>query len=274
MLFFERLFLENKLDPLKLICYFYYSITVFLSLLYLVSIFSNSIFGFSLRYYGSFSPLVTNIHQAAMVIVTLPFIGLFVLNMQTKFLHKFITIILIVFTIIMSLDTAATKAIMAIVFAMGVYCLLLMIKITGKRIIPIYFLLFVMLVLYLIHNINVIGYMEGFFIENDGGGARAILYLDALNIGLTSPLFGLGAGSHVILSGKFYDSHQTYLTIFLQTGLIGLFAYFLLIFKIISKVIFSPAFLAVFTTILIYSLGGDVLRRLPIWIILLLIYYA
>jgi ABC-type arginine transport system permease subunit len=106
------------------------------------------------------------------------------------------------------------------------------------------------------------------------GGARGVLYSKGVMIGLTSPIFGLGPGGHIFNDKMFYDAHQTQLTIFLQAGLCGLIFYLLLMFKIIRAYSYSSALLACLCAISIYSFGGDILRRLPIWLILLLIYYA
>lgn len=272
--YLERSIIQNKVNAYKLLYDGYFALSILLCTLYIFSFFSENLFGLPLKYYGSFSPLVANVHQITMVLVTLPFIGIYLLTKQQGITAKFINIILIGATLIMSLDTSATKATMAIYVGGIVYSFFYFLQLFGRKNTPSISVLMILPILILILNFDFISYVESFFVDNDGGGARAFLYSKALAVGINSPLIGLGPGGHVNLAGEFYDTHQTHLTVFLQTGLIGLFSYVFLMYQTYRNINYSPALIACFSTILIYSLGGDVLRRLPLWIILVLIYYS
>ena len=49
--------------------------------------------------------------------------------------------------------------------------------------------------------------------------------------------------------------------------------YTVLNFKIIKKVIKNPYYIGCYIGIFIYALGGDIMRRLPCWMFLILFYY-
>jgi O-antigen ligase len=114
-----------------------------------------------------------------------------------------------------------------------------------------------------------------FFSENDFDGGRSYIYGEAIEIIKTSPIFGHGPGGHVWSPRQqmYADSHQTLLTIIVQAGIIGLLL-FLLFIKKALQVYFRNAYLiAALTPVFMYLIGGDILRKLPTWIILLLFYY-
>ena len=113
-----------------------------------------------------------------------------------------------------------------------------------------------------------------FFTENDGAdGSRQRIYTSAFENGLNSPLIGFGPGAHVPYKGGFWDAHNSTLTIFLQAGLIGVISFIWFNIKLLSKLSINFALFGAIAAIGMYIIGGDILRRLPIWIILVGIYY-
>jgi O-antigen ligase len=133
------------------------------------------------------------------------------------------------------------------------------------------FILTVILVLYNIDSI--ISYSLAIIVEEDLKEGRVNLYSKAIEIMKTSPIFGVGPGGHIWTNSKFYDSHQTFFTVMLQAGIIGVFILGKLFSKIIKTLIKSPPLFASLVTIIVYLLGGDIMRRLPTWIILVLVFY-
>ena len=270
----EMKFLEKKICPLKLLKLFYLYLTILFIILYVLSLFFTSILGLPLRYEGSFAPLVINIHQSAMVLITLPFIGMFLYKYESSFINKAMILISILLLYILALDTAATKAIMGIFIGTAVFLIFSLKSMFSKKAVPVLLLCMIGGGIVLVLQFNLIELALTFFEENDGGGARGNLYLQGLLVGMTSPIIGLGAGGHIYYDQIFYDAHQTQLTVFLQAGVLGVILYILLMYKIIRTCALSSAFIACIFAISIYSFGGDILRRLPIWLILLLIYYS
>jgi len=122
-----------------------------------------------------------------------------------------------------------------------------------------------------------IGFISSLFtallIEEDLENDRLRLYGRAIDIMKTSPIFGLGPGGHIWNNSKFYDSHQTFFTVMLQGGIFGLFIMGKFMYQLIAKLIKNPTLFAALFTIIVYFLGGDIMRRLPTWIVLVLIFY-
>ncbi|MFM8579021.1 MAG: hypothetical protein ACKOCN_09510, partial [Planctomycetaceae bacterium] len=80
-------------------------------------------------------------------------------------------------------------------------------------------------------------------------------------------VIGYGPGPHITLAGDtFWDAHNTFLTVFLQGGIcaVALFAVTLIRVGFGSSIPFF--LLGALSAIGVYVLGGDVLRRLPTWL--------
>ncbi len=273
--YLERSILEKKLDPHVILKSIFYLSSISYTILFILSFYIDNILGYSLVYFGYFSPLSDNVHQTAMFLVILPFIGLWCLTKNKQLTYKIITLFLIVMDVIMSISTGVFKANLAIslgfivliyvkssLLSKGKYLLLfIIISLIGLSIAFLYF--------------DLIKILSEVFIDNDINEGRAFLYTEGIKTAMTSPIFGLGTGAHIYIGyGHFKDAHQTILTIFLQAGIIGVFFYFRLISKIIRSLFMSPMLFSAFIAIFVYSLGGDILRRLPIWIMLILIFYV
>jgi O-antigen ligase len=114
---------------------------------------------------------------------------------------------------------------------------------------------------------------NAFFVGADTGGAREFFYGYAIKRVQDSLFFGFGPGPHILnMDGRFWDAHQTYLTALLQGGIFGLFCFLFFVFLFFKKIKRFPSFVACFSSILLYASGGDILRRSPIWILVILMY--
>jgi O-antigen ligase len=113
-----------------------------------------------------------------------------------------------------------------------------------------------------------------FFAEEDINGGRQILWSSSISKIMDSPLIGYGPGAHAsYFSSSFRDAHQTLLTVGLQAGILGIILYLVLNYKIFRKTYMDPYIVSSYTGIMLYALGGDILRRIPIWIFTVLFYY-
>jgi hypothetical protein len=267
----EREIIIKKLNTYLFLKRSFYLFMYILTFFYIISFFTPTFFGLSIKYHVYFAPLVLNIHQIAMIIIILPFIGMKIYSVET---NKFLKLLLLLFIIIgtfLSLDTGTTKATLGLVA--GYFVFILMWMLSGFRNFTKYLIIFftsIFLFIYLISS-DLYEVVIAAFKEADPHGARAYLYEYALDIGLSSFLIGHGTGPHIAYNGTFYDAHQTFLTIFLQTGVIGVILFFNLMRHIIHKNMSRITLIAALTPIFIYASGGDILRRLPIWIILIFI---
>ena len=87
---------------------FYWAVTF--SILFALSQVTSSIAGFPLRYYTYFSPLVVNVHQAAMITSAMPYVMLFLAFRAASMKWKIIYVAFTALFIQMALDSGSTKA--------------------------------------------------------------------------------------------------------------------------------------------------------------------
>lgn len=266
---------RKSINYIKVFKAIFLSSGIVLVVLYFISLKVNSIFGFPLRYFNYFSPLSNNIHQTAMFIAPISFLGVFVLDNEKKRYLKFAYLFLIVMLVIMSLETGSFKARIGLILG-SVILVIFRFIIPQNREIKIFLTIISTIIAFLFILFNyefILITLMNIFQEEDIGDGRNQIYSKGLEIAMTSPLVGLGAGPHIYNHNLFHDSHQTFLTVLLQTGLLGLLFFFKLLTKIIKSIIKKPTLFAALIPILIYALGGDILRRLPIWILLVFFYY-
>lgn len=244
-------------------------------ILFAISFYTPVIFGLPLRYHEYFSPLVENVHQAAMVTSAMTYIMLFLSIKSNNLYSKLLFLITSILFCIMAITSGSTKAILGIVLGTIMSILIVLTyRNTGRYKIYInvasFFISTALLLTIISLYSNEITFLAiQFFTESDGSGARGVLYKDGLIHGLNSPLVGHGPGAHVPYKNRFWDAHNSTLTIFLQSGILGVLLYVWFNIKMIFKVTINFALFGAITAIGMYILGGDVLRRLPIWIMLL-----
>ena len=253
---------------------FIYSAIVF-TILFVLSKFTSSIAGLQLRYYTFFSPLSNNLHQTSMFMVPLPFLGLYFFENEKNNILKLLYLFFIGAFLMMITETGSFKAVAGIVLASFFYLSLKIVyKTKGKIRTTLIGAILISLFFLTLFNYEVFyELLSNLFAEEDLNGGRANIYSSAFEVGMSSPIIGLGPGGHVWDNGKFWDAHQTLLSVFIQSGIIGIFLILKLIFNVIKKTLKMPSIFAALIPILIYALGGDILRRMPIWIFLVLFYY-
>lgn len=253
----------------------FYSSSIILTALYFLSFFIPSLFGLPLLYNDKFAPLVNNLHQISMFIIFLPFIGLLVFENEKNLFIRLLTVLLIILLFRMGIETGSFKAYIGLYFGLFVYTFLKILSFSkGRYKNSLLIISLVLGILLLLVNFDfILNLITKIFIEEDINDGRLNLYSKALKVGFTSPVIGLGSGAHILNGIKFWDAHQSLLTIFLQTGLIGLLVFLILYIKMIKKYFKTIPFFAAFCAISIYILGGDIMRRLPIWILLVLLFY-
>lgn len=272
----EITYIREIIDYAIVLKYSFWSLSLSLNVLYILSLFTNNIGSLTLKEYYMFCPLADNIHQVAMISVQLPFIGGYFAANEKKFVKKIFMYCLSVGDIIVSWMTNSTKAKMGIIVGFLIllfYFLILNTKYTKqskKNAFVIYIIIFIGTFLVLMPKI--LNFFEVFFAENDGQGARKNLYKSAFQIIKKSPIFGLGPSCHVIYDGRYFDAHETFLTVALISGCIGVGFLIVLYFKVFIQIKQSGWLLAACATIFIYALGGDVLRRLPVWVLMELMF--
>jgi hypothetical protein len=253
--------------------YIYFMITIFF--LYVLSLITSSIAGFPLRYYQYFAPLVDNLHQTAMILTPMPFVGIYLIGKERSRAMRALIIILIFVSLIMIDDTGSFKAKLGVVVGSVGYLLTIAVGNMSRRSKTIMSMFVGFLVVGFVINIDLKGILQTIFDKNDLYGGRAYLYSYAVVLIKESWLLGRGFGGHIFLFDKYYDAHQTLLTVFMQTGFIGAVFFLRLFYKILKKSFrHSAPITGAVLSVVVYTSGGDVMRRLPIWFVLILLYYA
>ncbi|MGD9678858.1 MAG: O-antigen ligase family protein [Vulcanibacillus sp.] len=266
----------KEVDIKKLLYRVYLYISIIMLILFGTSRFTSNLFGYTLLYYHYFSPFANNIHQVSMVMAPLPFLGLKVLIEEKKTVNKIFHLLLIISNIYIAIETGSLK--IAIGFLVGAIFIIyfLMYNRNKHRLEKLLFILSFSAVLSIViyYNYEYIAknIME-FFISEDSGAGRQILWEYSFEKIMHSPIVGYGPGSHALYYWDYNDAHSTLITVALQGGLLALAFYILLNIKLFISLFKEQYLLGAFMSILVYAIGGDVMRRIPIWVYLVLLYY-
>lgn len=253
---------------------FFYWAVVF-SVLFALSQVTSSVAGFPLLYYTYFSPLVVNVHQAAMITSAMPYVMLFFAIRATSMKWKILYLVFAALFIQMALDSGATKAWVAtMIGALATFGVMIVHRPTGRGRVAINIMSYMLTATGLLLFVTRFGSLivavgVEFFREEDGGSARENLYSYGFSHAMQSPFFGYGPGPHIAYDGGFSDAHNTALAILLQGGLVAAIMFVVLFARIIGRASVSSALIGAIAAIGIYALGGDILRRLPIWIVII-----
>lgn len=273
----ETTIYNNRIDLWMTIKEIYVWLSAVLFFLYIFVGITGNLYGSELLYYGYFRPFANNIHHVAMVIAPLPFIGLKLFDRERKLSKKNACLLLIVSNFLVGYATGSTKIILGFIaaslFLVVIKILLSIKKIILKWVIVLLGVSTVMILIYLFQK-DISDYIFGVFFAADMGGGREILWKSSISKILDSPIIGHGPGSHAsYYSNGLSDAHQTFLTVGLQAGLPGLAVFSWLNIKIAKMIRLDAYYVSAYVAILVYALGGDLLRRIPMWIFLILLYY-
>lgn len=247
---------------------------VTMPILYGLSRVRGTLFGMRLLYYRFFTPLATNLHHTSMYLLPLSFATIYMGERSHRRLYQFASWLFSFFFMFLAIQTGSTKAGLGVGLGIIISAFYKIntshgrINQNAKKI----FWLFVFIAVgfFLRYHRAIIQYAIDFFIENDVANGRQNIWSIALEKWKGSPIVGFGFGSHVKLGENFWDAHNTLITVMLQAGVIGLFVYLALWWKIVKHSIFNGYLFATNAAIFIYVAGGDVLRRIPCWSFIIL----
>ena len=249
--------------------------------LFAVSRVRQRILGMQLLYAGIyFTPFANNLHHTSMYLLPLVFLSLYFAARSSSFIKKIIYSVAALAFAYFSLQTGSSKAVLGVIAgaAAAVFYLLTSKKgkINNKTTLLMIIAVFGAILFIIIKYKAVFQFLVDYFVDIDGGGSRQNIWSNALKVWTKSPIIGFGPGSHTELYGIDHgaDAHNTFLTVLLQTGLIGFVIYLSMWFKTIKLAFRNGYILAMYMTILVYSTGGDTLRRIPIWVFYVLGYYV
>ena len=255
-------------------------LTMVMTVLWIVSRFRPSLFGLRLRYYMYFVPLAKNLHHVSMVMAPMPFIGLWCMSREKSVFRKLILIILSIWVCIMGLQIGSSKILLGQAFGLVILLFSWLFRMWEKRdsahIIYVSIVTLALFIALLPSIGKLLQSANDLFISMDGGGGREEIYSEAIPKILQSPLFGFGPGGHIYRpwmaprNSIWWDAHQSYLGAYLQGGIIGFLSLVFITLFAMSRMFRDMNMLAAAGTIFIYAAGGDIIRRLPCWLFLIL----
>lgn len=264
---------------IKLIIRMYVFLSLLIMFFLILSNFSSTFLGLPVMHHTFFAPLSSNLHHFGMVIGPLIFVGLLLIVNEKKVSKKLFLVGLFASNVLAAFNVGAAKVNLGIYagfILLSVYILIeLLKKFDWKLKFSIYTFISLLITTFISFFYQPLTrYTLDAFSEEDVGGARSGLYSQAIEKGFKSFLTGYGPGGHVEISALgLADVHQTILTIFLQAGVLGVILFIILYVQIVSTCFRNKYIMAAIMPITVYLLGGDILRRLPIWILLIVFYY-
>lgn len=274
----ELLFYNYKIDINQLLATAFYWQSIIFIILYGLSQVTDQLGPFNLIVEGVFQPISANLHHGAMSILPLPFIGLEMVLKQDKLWLKLLTFLLVLSQVYISLDMESGSVLLGLAIGFGSLTVLLILQLFDSIGIK-------LKILTLMGAVGVIAvtlardtffpFLIKVFEEEDGGGARTHLWSVVIGKIIRNPFMGYGPGAHGPgnSSGGYQDAHQSILTVGVQSGILPMLLYIRLLIRILIQLFTSPFAFAAILSIYGYIVTTDINRRLPMWIIMILMYY-
>lgn len=278
---FESLFKASSYSSLysllRFIYFFGLLIIGALFLLYLQGI--RVLFGYYLTYAGSdiFSPFANDYHQFAYFVAPFPFIGLYIYSKEKSITLKILSILGIVLSIDIGLSTTSSTLIASWVISFILFFSIKLIESIKKykdsySIFIVFFCIFLFTLFFFYHNI--LDLIADFFNGDSNGGNRIIIWNNAIQAWLHSPIVGLGPGSYSgedVFDG--YEAHNTFLQILTQGGIVGGIVYIFFVFKMTKMTYVNTFLLCGVISLIAYGFGINDLRRTVLWFYFILFYF-
>lgn len=108
------------------------------------------------------------------------------------------------------------------------------------------------------------------FVESDANGqGRFDIWSSLPDVFTASPIFGFGPGTHAW--GGAAEFHNSYIEVLAMSGLVGLLLFLIYHTYVLVSLRREPSLLPVVTLIMAYGFAGFTARRLPYWIVLILV---
>lgn len=265
----------KKLIALVLINSYFISFSIYI-ILFAISLYTESIFGYTVYYGERFSPLANNPHQFIYLSGIMIFLSLYAtdylkINRMFKIIH--IISILLYLTIMLYAESATFYlAFMSSLLIGSFYFIIKKFKIEINLVLSlVFFTLFIIVI-----NIeSIINFIVSYFHSDSNGLYRVNLWIDGIFVFLNQTnLIGLGPGAHISTYNHldFMEAHQTFIDIGLRAGVIGLFAYIYLLCRLFQLSTKHFWLVSIVVFIFVYGLSGFTIRRVILWVSAFVIY--
>lgn len=265
--------------PEIILRYIFIILSIISMFLFLVSLSRDNLYGIRLKYHSYFCPMSKNIHQYAMLAVTMPFIGLHACAHEHKPLKRAFFFISSLAMAYIATQTGSSKASFGIIIG----TIIVIMGIVNKYVMPkghmraqvILFIGGIVFLLLVVFNERIVEFLVELFSASDNGGARNRIYANSYNLIKESLIFGYGPSAlQVGSSESTVDAHQTVLAAGMAAGVVGIIMVLLILYRGIKMTRRDYFYLAAMSTIVIYALGGDILRKASVWFVFVMLSYA
>jgi len=251
---------------------------IFYSFLYCYGTFINASFlGLDLWYGESrFTAGAMNPHQFAYLAGPMVFVGLFLIkNKKEGKVKTLLLIILIVLFLLMSLATQSSTLIAVFFLQACVFIYLSAVTDRNPKIRILKILIFTcILAIFMVTFYERINNEFWSWVSSDENGlGRFELLAYAIESFNISPIFGLGPGGHVWTYDGIMESHNTYMELLLNSGILGLLNYLILVISILAIIKKDKYAVLIVTFFVFYGFGGYALRRPMLWFLVIFIVY-
>jgi hypothetical protein len=282
-------YIRGDLNLKKISYYTILILSVCISLLFIISLFKNNIFGLNLYYLWTDRLILftKSPNHLADFIAPIPFFLIHFFYNTKSFYSKLFYIILFLIIIAVGLSSQSKATIYGWIMAFP----FLIISCAIKNVYLRYYLIITGVLLFIFLLIFFISYYEDYFLNSIENlnfswltninfksimldiSTRFGLFLNAIELGNISPIIGLGAGASSGISEPFMgrESHNHISEVLMSTGYLGIMLYLSLMFYIFYKINFAnqPFLFYAFLIISVISLFHYQLRQPLFWFYLL-----
>lgn len=215
-----------------------------------------------------------NPNQHGTLLVTIPFISLYLFNKKEIKLWFFIFTLFISFVLIKAIISDAVYYSLVVCSFMLFFMKIKSIKFEAK----IFLAILSIFIFYFFIYDNLLEYVLDTNQNADQASVRFILWYNGFQAFLSSPFIGFGAGAY---SGDFFpfsymECHNTFIDLLTNVGLIGFIYYLSFLFNsvrinFLNKNIYIVLILA---SLVIFSLFHNILRHPSFWLIIFSVYFV
>src|SRR5690606_9856644 len=155
------------------------------------------------------------------------------------------------------------------IFALGIYAMLSFRHLKFEK--KVFFFVLILFVFSYYIYIPLVNYLQVTNLEGDQSSIRFLLWNHALEGIIHSPIVGFGPGSFSGLTGPFQgaESHNTFIDLLSNVGLIGLLIFVVLLYKIMVRLYELKEIFLILTmvAVIVFSIFHNVLRHPTYWIV-------
>ncbi len=215
----------------------------------------------------------TNPNQHGILLVAIPFLAIYLF--KNKVIKSWFFVLSIITSSLLAFLIISDSVYYSIIINLFFYFILIFKK--SKIEINFFMILFLFFIFYFLIFDSLMLYIDDTNSNADQASVRFVLWKNGMLAFLESPLIGFGPGA---FSGDMHpfeltESHNTFIDLLTNIGLLGLFFYLYLYFKIIKSLFIKNLILPLLmlSSVIVFSFFHNILRHPTFWLILFSLYY-